>query len=144
MIRIIVVGKIKEKYLNSMIEDYLKRIIKYHKLEIIEIIDNNPILEGKNIIGKIKDKAYNIVLAIEGEQYNSLEFASFIDNTLMNKANINFIIGGSEGLSEEVLKIADKQISFSKMTFSHGLFRAILLEQIYRSFKIKNNERYHK
>ncbi|MDD2238612.1 MAG: 23S rRNA (pseudouridine(1915)-N(3))-methyltransferase RlmH [Bacilli bacterium] len=144
MIRIIAVGKIKENYLNEMIADYLKRINKYHKLEIIEIIDNNPLLEGKNIISKIKDKAYNIVLSIEGEQYNSLDFASFIDNTLMNKANINFIIGGSEGLSEDVLKIADKQISFSNMTFPHGLFRAILLEQIYRSFKIKNNERYHK
>lgn len=144
MIRIIAVGKIKENYLNEMIADYLKRINKYHKLEIIEIIDNNPLLEGKNIISKIKDKAYNIVLSIEGEQYNSLDFASFIDNTLMNKANINFIIGGSEGLSEDVLKIADKKISFSKMTFPHGLFRAILLEQIYRSFKIKNNERYHK
>ncbi|MDD2409504.1 MAG: 23S rRNA (pseudouridine(1915)-N(3))-methyltransferase RlmH [Bacilli bacterium] len=144
MIRIIAVGKIKENYLNSMIEDYLKRIIKYYKLEIIEIIDNNPTLKGKNIISKIKDKSYNVVLAIDGEQYDSLEFASFIENTLMNKANINFIIGGSNGLSEEVLKIADKQISFSKMTFPHGLFRAILLEQIYRSFKIKNNERYHK
>ena len=144
MIRIIAVGKIKENYLTEMIVDYLKRINKYHKIEIIEIIDNNPILEGKNIISKIKNKAYNIVLAIDGDQFNSLEFASFMDNTLMNKANINFIIGGSEGLSEEVLKVANKQISFSKMTFPHGLFRAILLEQIYRSFKIKNNERYHK
>ncbi|MDD4706282.1 MAG: 23S rRNA (pseudouridine(1915)-N(3))-methyltransferase RlmH [Bacilli bacterium] len=144
MIRIIAVGKIKENYLTEMIVDYLKRINKYHKIEIIEIIDNNPILEGENIISKIKNKAYNIVLAIDGDQFNSLEFASFMDNTLMNKANINFIIGGSEGLSEEVLKVANKQISFSKMTFPHGLFRAILLEQIYRSFKIKNNERYHK
>lgn len=144
MIRIIAVGKIKENYLNEMIADYLKRINKYHKLEIVEIIDNDSISEGKNIIKKIKDKSYTIVLDINGEQYNSKEFASTLDKTLMNNSNINFIIGGSEGLAKEVLNRADKKISFSKMTFPHGLFRAILLEQIYRSFKIKNNERYHK
>ena len=144
MIKIIVVGKIKEKYLSNMIEDYYKRINKYHKLEIVEIIDNDSISEGKNIIKKIKDKSYTIVLDINGEQYNSKEFASTLDKTLMNNSNINFIIGGSEGLAKEVLNRADKKISFSKMTFPHGLFRAILLEQIYRSFKIKNNERYHK
>lgn len=144
MIKIIVVGKIKEKYLTNMIEDYYQRINKYHKLEIIEIPDNNTNDEGKNIISKIQGKGFNIALAINGEKYSSVEFASFIDNALMNKANINFIIGGSEGLSEEVLKLADKQISFSDMTFPHGMFRAILLEQIYRGFKIKNNERYHK
>ena len=144
MIKIIAVGKTKETYLADMIKDYLKRINKYHKLEIVEIIDNDSISEGKNIIKKIKDKSYTIVLDINGEQYNSKEFASFIDKTLMNNSNINFIIGGSEGLAKEVLNRADKKISFSKMTFPHGLFRAILLEQIYRSFKIKNNERYHK
>lgn len=144
MIKIIVVGKIKEKYLSNMIEDYYKRINKYHKLEIIEITDNNKIDEGKKIINLIKTKGYNVALAIDGEKYNSVEFATFIDNTLMNKANINFIIGGSDGLSDEVLKLADMHLSFSKMTFPHGMFRAILLEQIYRGFKIKNNERYHK
>ncbi len=144
MIKIIAVGKTKETYLADMIKDYLKRINKYHKLEIVEIIDNDSISEGKNIIKKIKDKSYTIVLDINGEQYNSKEFASTLDKTLMNNSNINFIIGGSEGLAKEVLNRADKKISFSKMTFPHGLFRAILLEQIYRSFKIKNNERYHK
>lgn len=144
MIRLIVVGKIKEKYLVNMIEDYSKRINKYHKLEIFEIPDNNPKLEGEKIIKKIENNNYNVALMIKGEELDSISFSKFIDQTLMTKANINFIIGGSLGISEEVLNKCDKQISFSKLTFPHGLFRGILLEQIYRSFKIANNETYHK
>ena len=144
MIRLIVVGKIKEKYLVNMIEDYYTRINKYHKLEIIEILDSNPKLEGEKIIKKIENNGYNVALSIEGKEYDSINFSNYIERTLMEKANINFIIGGSLGLSKEVLNKCNEEISFSKLTFPHGLFRAILLEQIYRSFKILNNETYHK
>lgn len=144
MIRIIAVGKIKEKYLVNMIEDYKKRINKYHKLEIIEILDNDIDTEGKKIVKLLEKKGLNIVLDIRGKQMNSVSFADYIKNGLMNNANINFIIGGSDGLSKEVLDMADRKISFSSMTFTHGMFRAIILEQIYRGFKIMNNERYHK
>lgn len=143
MIRLIVVGKIKEQYLVNMIEDYFKRINKYHKLEIALIPDSNPKLEAEKIIKKIENN-YNVALDIHGEELDSPKFAKFIEQTLMTKANINFIIGGSEGLTSEVITKCDKRISFGKMTFPHGLFRANLLEQIYRSFKILNNETYHK
>ena len=143
MIRLIVVGKIKEQYLVNMIDDYCKRINKYHKLEILEIPDSNPKLETEKIIKKIEN-AYNVALDINGEEFGSVGFAKFIEQTLMHKANINFIIGGSDGLNSEVITKCDKRISFGKITFPHGLFRAILLEQIYRSFKILNNETYHK
>jgi len=144
MIRIIVVGKIKEKYLSEAVEDYSKRINKYHKLEIIEIPDDNTESEGKKILPKIIKNGYNIALDINGVKTNSKDFSSLIDKTLMHHANINFIIGGSDGLSKEVIEAADLKISFSDLTFPHGLFRLILLEQIYRSFKIINNESYHK
>ena len=143
MIRLIVVGKIKEQYLVNMIEDYFKRINKYHKLEIALIPDSNTKLEAEKIIKKIENN-YNVALDIHGEELDSPKFAKFIEQTLMTKANINFIIGGSEGLTSEVITKCDKRISFGKMTFPHGLFRANLLEQIYRSFKILNNETYHK
>ncbi len=144
MIRLIVVGKIKETYLVNMIEDYTKRINKYHKLEIIEIPDSNPKLEAEKIIKKIENNNYNVALVIEGEEIDSIKFSNFIEYNLMDKANINFIIGGSLGLTEEVINNCHKKISFGKITFPHGIFRAILLEQIYRSFKIINNETYHK
>jgi len=143
MIKIIAVGKIKEEYLKDMIDDYQKRINKYHKLEIIEITDDDKQAEGKRIIPKITI-GYNIALEINGLKRNSEEFAILIDKTLMYKANINFIIGGSDGLSKEVLDICDMHLSFGNMTYPHGLFRGILLEQIYRAFKIINNETYHK
>ena len=144
MIKLIVVGKIKENYLVNMIEDYLKRINKYHKLEIVEIADNDKKTEGEKIVKKIDKKGYKVALDIEGKELNSKDFSNFIDKKLMQEATINFIIGGSNGLSDEVLKICFERISFSKLTFPHGMFRAILLEQIYRSFKIINNETYHK
>lgn len=126
-----------------MIEDYAKRINKYHKLEIIEIPDNDSLTEGKRIL-KYMNKGYNVSLVIEGLEISSLELSKIIDYKLMKHANINFIIGGSNGLSEDVINKSDKLISFSKLTFPHGLFRCIFLEQIYRSFKILNNETYHK
>lgn len=144
MIRIICVGKIKEHYLVNMIEDYKKRINKYHKLEIIEVIDSNKEEESKRIISKFNNKSYKIALSIVGKKYTSPEFSKFIDNTLMNYSNIDFIIGGSDGLSNDVLNLVNHELSFSDLTFPHGLFRGILLEQIYRGFKIINNETYHK
>lgn len=144
MIRIICPGKIKEQYLVNMIEDYLKRINKYHKTEIIELLDSNPKEEAEKIISKLNNKNYKVALCIDGERLDSLGFANLINQKLMNYANIDFIIGGSNGLNELVLNKVDYKLSFSDLTFPHGLFRAILLEQIYRGFKIINNETYHK
>ena len=144
MIKILCVGKIKEDYLKEMIGDYSNRINKYHRLSIIELKDSNIINEEKEIIKNLKDNSYKIVLDIKGEKYNSISFAKKIDNIFLHHGNITFVIGGSDGVGEEVKKMCDERLSFSDMTFPHGLFRAILLEQIYRSFKINNNEIYHK
>ena len=148
MIKIICVGKIKEKYFLSAIEEYKKRLSKYTKLEIIELPDYNydtvktKIEEGKNILSKISEKDYVVTLEINGKQFNSLDLSSFIDNNISR--NLTFVIGGSNGLSDDVLKRSNYSLSFSKLTFPHQLFRILLLEQIYRSFKILNNETYHK
>ena len=144
MRRIICVGKIKEDYLVKMIEDYSKRINKYHKLEIVEIIDTNKKEEGIKILQKLNNKSYKVALTIEGSKMTSPEFSNFIDKNLMNYSNIDFIIGGSNGIDSKVLKEVNCELSFSSLTFPHGLFRGILLEQIYRAFKIINNETYHK
>lgn len=144
MIKIICVGKIKEIYLDNLIEDYLMRIKKYHKTEIVCLKDSNIEEESKEILSKINKKDFNILLDIEGESLNSSGFSDLINNTFNFNSNITFIIGGSSGVSEEVKTIVNKRISFSKLTFPHGLFRGILLEQIYRAFKIINNETYHK
>lgn len=145
MIKIICVGKIKESYLNELINDYLNRIKKYHKIEIIEVKDNdNQSFETKELTKIINDKDYNIALVINGKKFNSLDFAKYINQKFINNANISFIIGGSNGLEQNILDKCDDFISFSDFTFPHGLFRGILLEQIYRSFKINNNETYHK
>ena len=150
MIRIICVGKIKEKYFTDAINEYQKRLSKYTKLEIIEIpdfdADINTILkkESELILRQVKDKSYIITLEIEGNELSSVELSKKIDNVLNTNSDITFIIGGSYGLSEDVKKISNYKLSFSKMTFPHQLFRVILLEQIYRSYKILNNETYHK
>ena len=144
MIRIICIGKIKEKYLLDLINDYQTRINKYHKLEIVELIDSNKNEEGDRILTKLKDKSFKVALTLDGKKYTSLELSKFIDKTLMNYGNIDFIIGASSGIADKVLEKVDYKISFSDLTFPHGLFRGILLEQIYRSFKIINNETYHK
>lgn len=144
MIKIISIGKIKEKYLKDGIEDYLKRITKYHKINLIELPDSNIDYEGNEIIKYLNNKDYIISLAIEGTNLSSEELSKKIDNIFITNPNITFIIGGSNGIREDIKKRSNYLLSFSKMTFPHGLFRLILLEQIYRSFKILNNETYHK
>lgn len=157
-ISIIAVGKLKEKYLKMAVDEYSKRLSRYAKLEIIELQDektpDNASIkeeiqikekEGNAILSKIKDNAYVIAMDLNGKQLTSVEFSSFISNcTVMGNSNIVFVIGGSLGLSEEVIKRADYKLCFSKMTFPHQLFRVMLLEQIYRGFRIMNNEPYHK
>ena len=143
MIKIICVGKLKEKYLIDACLEYLKRISKYTKIEIIELKDSN-ILEEKDDILKHINKEYVITLDIEGNSIDSPTLAKKIDNILISNSNIAFIIGGSYGLHPDIKKISNFSLSFSKLTFPHQLFRVMLLEQIYRSFKIMNNETYHK
>ena len=156
-ITIITVGKIKERYLKEGILEYSKRLSKYTKLEIIEVPDEHApenlsekdmkIIkdkEGIKILSKIKDK-YVIALTIDGNQLSSIELASKIEEIkTYHASNITFIIGGSLGLSNELIQKAKFKLSFSKMTFPHQLMRLILLEQVYRSFRINNNEPYHK
>ncbi len=145
MIKIICVGKIKEEYLNQLIDDYLTRLRKYTKLEIIELKDSPDYeKEVTNLSNHINQKDYNIGLDLKGKELTSEEFALKIDNTFLINSNITFIIGGSNGLNDSIRNKCNELISFSKLTFPHGLFRGILLEQLYRSFKILNNETYHK
>ena len=151
MIKIICIGKIKEKYLKDAISEYQKRLSKYTKLEIIELTDisnlnKNDIIEteGANILNHIKNKDYVITLNINGVKMDSVKFAYTLSKTLIINSNIVFIIGGSYGLSNLVSARSNLKLSFSDLTFPHQLFRVILLEQIYRAFKINNNEEYHK
>ena len=151
MIKIVCIGKIKEKYLQNAIKDYETRIGKYTKIEIIElsnVLKDNKLeilkKEGESILSHIKDKDYVITLEIEGNNLTSLSLASKIDNIFNNYSNITFVIGGSYGLDDSVKRRSNYQLSFSKLTFPHQLFRVMLLEQIYRTFKINNNEAYHK
>ena len=151
MIKIICVGQLKETYLKEAQKEYEKRLSKYTKLELIELKDlsyndENKVLveEGQSILKNINDKDYVITLEIDGKELSSEDFASKLDDTLSINSNIIFVIGGSLGLSDEVKERSNFQLSFSKMTFPHQLFRINLLEQIYRAFKINNNESYHK
>jgi len=145
MIKIICLGKLKEKYINDLVDDYLKRISKYHKIEVIELKDEENLeSEAVNIKKYIGSNDYVITLEIEGKSYTSEELANLIDKTFINYSTITFIIGSSTGIDKSIKKISNLSLSFSKFTFPHGLFRGILLEQIYRSFKINNNESYHK
>lgn len=151
MIKILCVGKIKEKFFKEAINEYLKRISKYSKIEIIEVNDvdlNNKELnlekERDSLLKYINDKDYLVTLEIEGKQMDSEEFSRTIDKTLINYPNITFIIGGSYGIHNDIKNKSSLKLSFSKMTFPHQLFRIILLEQIYRGFKIIKNESYHK
>lgn len=144
MIKIICVGKLKENYISMFVDDYKKRINKYHKLEIIELKDSNIKDESIDILKNIKSNDFVITLEILGNKLNSLDFSKKMDSWLMNYSNITFVIGGSDGLYDNVKDRANYKLSFSDMTFPHGVFRGILLEQIYRSFKILNNETYHK
>ena len=150
MIRIICVGKIKENYFKEAILEYKKRLSKYTKIEIIEISDFDLDIkstikkEGELILKLIRDSDYNIVMDINGKEYDSVSLSKKIDEVFLSKSTITFIIGGSYGVYELVKEKCDLKLSFSKLTFPHQLFRIILLEQIYRSFKILNNEEYHK
>lgn len=151
MIKIICVGKIKEKYLTAAIDEYKKRLTKYTKVEIVEVMDEgiNDIskiqkLEGERIKKYLNPKDYIITLEIKGQQISSTEFTSLLEKVSLDYSNITFIIGGSYGLSEEIIKLSNYHLSFSKLTFPHQLFRVLLLEQIYRTYKIRNNEKYHK
>lgn len=150
MIKIICIGKIKESYLRDAILEYEKRISKYTKMEIIELPDYDFDIkktlekERDNILKNIKDNDFNILLDLNGESLTSIELAKKIDKIRQNSSNINFIIGGSYGVHLDIKDKCKEKISFSKLTFPHQLFRVILLEQIYRSFKIINNEEYHK
>ena len=152
------VGKIKEKFYSQAIEEYSKRLSKYCKLEIKEAADEktpdsasdtvNRMIkekEGDRLLSFIKDDSYVIALAIDGKMLDSVELSEKIDNLMLSgKSDIVFVIGGSLGLDKRVLDRADYKLSFSKMTFPHQLMRVILLEQIYRSFRIMKNEPYHK
>ena len=157
-ISIICVGKIKEKYLKLGIDEFKKRLSKYCKLEIIELDDEKAPenlsdketlmikeKEGKKILSKIKDNSYVIALAIDGKNLSSEELADTINNLgVRGNSHIVFIIGGSLGLSDEILSRANYKLSFSKMTFPHQLMRLILLEQVYRAYRINSGEPYHK
>ena len=155
-INIIAVGKIKEQYLKDAIDEYKKRLSKFCNLSIIEVnesvakVENDSNIkksiddESKEIISKIKNE-YVIALDIDGKEFSTLELAKmFSDIKLNGVSEISFIIGGSYGLSDAVKKRADLRLSFSKLTFPHQLFRVVLMEQIYRIFKIEGNEPYHK
>lgn len=144
MIKIICVGKIKESFYRDAIDEYMKRLSKYHKVEILEVMDSNIKDEKTLILNKIDKRDYIVTMEIEGKQVSSIEFSDFIDKALMNYSNITFIIGGSDGLDDEIKALSNYKLSFSRMTFPHQLFRVVLLEQIYRSFKIIHNESYHK
>ncbi len=157
-ISLICVGKLKEKYLSAGVEEYSKRLGRYCNLEIIELADektpdhgSNALeemvkkKEGERILKVLKEESYCIALAIEGIQLTSEELATKLDTLgVAGTSHISFIIGGSLGLSREVLKRADYKLSFSKMTFPHQLMRMVLLEQIYRAYRINNNHSYHK
>ncbi len=157
-ITVISVGKLKEKYLKLGIEEFSKRLSKYCKLDMIELDDEKcpenlsdkdmeivKTKEGNKILSKIKNNSYVIALAIDGKNLSSEELADTISKlAVRGNSHITFIIGGSLGLSDEVLKRADYKLSFSKMTFPHQMMKLILLEQVYRAFRINNNEPYHK
>lgn len=157
-ISILCVGKVKEKFYRDAIDEFSKRLSRYCKLEIIEVADEKTPdnasdievkqikdKEGERILKNIKDDAYVVTLCIDGKQLDSEELADKIALLgVRGTSHICFIIGGSLGLADAVVKRADYKLSFSKMTFPHQLMRVILLEQIYRAYRIINKEPYHK
>lgn len=157
-ISIVTVGKLKEKYLKQGIDEYLKRLTSYAKVEVIEVSDEKAPeelsetemeqvkqKEGERILAKIGDDVHVIALAINGKMRSSEELADTLDKlATYGKSKIAFVIGGSLGLSDQVLIRANDKLSFSKMTFPHQLMRLILVEQIYRTFRINRGEPYHK
>lgn len=157
-ISILCVGKVKEKFYRDAIDEFVKRLSRYCKLEIIEVADEKTDeqaseteirlvkeKEGERLLKNIKDDAYVITLCIDGKQLDSEELSDKIEKLgISGVSHIYFVIGGSLGLSDQVIKRADFKLSFSKMTFPHQLMRMVLCEQVYRSFKINANESYHK
>ncbi len=158
LIKIVCVGKIKERFYRDAAAEYSKRLSRYARIEIVECTDEKTpdgasvdlcdqikSREGERILSKIKDGDYVIALAIEGKMYSSEALSGHLDKLMVSgKSTIVFVIGGSLGLAEEVLMRANEKLSFSAMTFPHQLMRVILLEQIYRSFRIIKGEPYHK
>ncbi len=157
-VTLITVGKVKEKYLRDAIAEYSKRLSAYCDINVVEVQDEKTPdhapeavedkikdTEGDRILQKISDRAFVIALAINGDMLSSEQLAAKISDLMVRgNSDIVFVIGGSLGLSPKVLKRANYSLSFSKMTFPHQLMRVILLEQIYRAFKINSNEPYHK
>ena len=157
-ITLITVGKIKEKYLEAAISEYAKRLSRYCRLEIVQVADEKTPdgagealeiqikeKEGERILAHVKEGAYVVALAIDGKQLSSEELADFMEERgVRGESHIQFVIGGSLGLSDAVLRRSDYRLSFSRMTFPHQLMRVILLEQIYRSNRIIHGEPYHK
>ena len=157
-ITLVTVGKIKEKYLRDAIAEYQKRLSKYCRLEIVEVADEKTPdkaseteeaqirqREAARILKAVRDNAYCIALTIDGKKRDSVNLATHIEQLgLSGKSNLVFVIGGSLGLHDSVVQRADETLSFSELTFPHQLMRVILLEQIYRCFRIINNEPYHK
>ena len=156
-INIVCIGKIKEKYLRDALDEYTKRLSRYCKLTFLELSDEkipdkindnlaNDIKskECNNIINHLKKESYLIALDLNGKEFTSEEFSKKIDNLSMENSHLTFIIGGSLGLTKELLDICDLKICFSKMTFPHQLIRVFLLEQIFRAFKIQKGETYHR
>ena len=157
-ITLITVGKIKEKYLEAAISEYAKRLSRYCRLEIVQVADEKTPdgaseaqeeairkIEGERLLKQIKDSDYVIALALDGKMMDSPTLASHLEKlAVQGNSTIDFVIGGSLGLSDEVLRRADEKLCFSLMTFPHQLMQIILLEQIYRSYRIINHEPYHK
>lgn len=157
-VSIVCVGKIKEKFYRDAMEEYLKRLSRYCKTEIIEVADERTMegaspaeeeqikrREGERLLSKLKEDAYVITLEIEGSKFDSLAFSNLLEQIgISGKSHIQFVIGGSLGLHETVSARADRNLSFSDMTFPHQLMRVILCEQIYRGYRIMNGEPYHK
>lgn len=152
MIKLVCIGKIKDANLKALIDDYTKKINRYHKIEVIEVKDE-PIkdnekyvldTEASRALSKIEDDEYVILLDLHGKTLDSVEFANKLDKLFISYSKITFVIGGSLGLGQELLDRANYRLKLSDMTFLHQMTRLILVEQIYRSFKILNHETYHK
>lgn len=156
-IKLVVVGKLKEKFHKDEVNEYLKRLSKYAKVNLIEVeeekIKDNSSLkeneqtlnkEGSNILKQIKENEFVFLLDLHGKEISSEEFASKIDQLMINYSTITFVIGGSLGISEDLRRRSNFKLKLSPMTFTHQMTRIIILEQIYRAFKINNNEVYHK
>lgn len=157
-VKIICVGKLKEKYLVDGIKEYMKRISGYADIEMIEVADERipdraslaeeiivKAKEGRKILDKVKQDDYMILLDVKSQEMDSVTFSKHIEQCMIDgKSTIDFVIGGSLGHGEEVLARANMRLSFSQMTYPHQLMRLILVEQIYRAFKIMKNETYHK